>query len=66
MESDFNTLCEDESPDELGELLVTMWKQCGDGDFTLATNALAREFTRHEGKTIRSNDSTEWFKSVAR
>ena len=50
MENDFNTICEDESPDELGDLLCTMWRQCGEGDFNLVTNALAREYTRHEGK----------------
>lgn len=48
METNFNTVCEDNSPDELGDLLVTMWRQCCAGDFTLATNALAREFVRHE------------------
>ena len=49
METEFNTILEDGSPDELGELLVTMWRQCGEGDFTLVTNALAREYVRHEG-----------------
>jgi hypothetical protein len=50
METDFNAILEDGSPDELGELLVTMWRQCGEGDFTIATNALAKEYMRHEGK----------------
>lgn len=48
LETNFNTICEDGSPDELGDLLVTMYRQCGEGDFTIATNALAREFVRHE------------------
>lgn len=48
LETSFNTVCEDGSPDEIGELLVTMWRQCGEGDFTLVTNTLAREFVRHE------------------
>ena len=26
METDFNTVCEDESCDELGDLLCTMWR----------------------------------------
>lgn len=26
-----------------------MWRECSAGDFTLATNALAREYVRHEG-----------------
>jgi pre-rRNA-processing protein TSR2 len=48
METDFNTLCDDESPDELGDLFCSMWAQCGEGDYTLVTNALAREYARHE------------------
>ncbi len=48
LETNFNTICEDGSPDELGELLVMMWRQCIVGDFTLVTNSLAREFVRHE------------------
>ena len=48
METQFSTILEDNSPDELGDLLVTMWRQCCGGDFTLVTNALAREFVRHE------------------
>lgn len=48
LESQFSTICEDGSPDELGELLCEMWRQCLDGDFTLVHNALAREYVRHE------------------
>ena len=29
------------------QLLVLMWNQCCSGDFTLVTNALAREYNRH-------------------
>jgi hypothetical protein len=48
METHFSTICEDGSTDELGEMFVTMWRQCCEGDFTLVTNALSREFQRHE------------------
>ena len=48
MDTQFSTVCEDGSCDELGELLVDMWRRCGEGDFTLVTNALAREYVRHE------------------
>ena len=27
-----------------------MWRECCTGDFTIATNALAREYVRHEGE----------------
>jgi hypothetical protein len=42
LEDNFNTICEDGSTDELGDLLVSMFRQCCEGDFTLVTNALAR------------------------
>lgn len=48
LETHFNTICEDGSPDELGELFVQMWRDCCNGDFTLVTNILAKEFVRHE------------------
>ena len=69
METQFNTILEDGSPDELGDLLVTMWRECGEGNFTLANNALAREYVRHEvvsrsqgvegGDAIDSDDDGE-------
>mmetsp|Transcript_8199 Transcript_8199/g.13613 ORF Transcript_8199/g.13613 Transcript_8199/m.13613 type:complete len:269 (+) Transcript_8199:65-871(+) len=48
MEMNFNTICEDDSPTELGDMFCTMWRQCITGDFTLVTNALSREYIRHE------------------
>ena len=29
-----------------------MWRECSAGDFTIATNALAREYVRHEGNQL--------------
>lgn len=48
LECEFNTICEDGSPDELGELIVNMWRECCTGSFNLVTDVLAREFVRHE------------------
>lgn len=48
MESEFNTVCEDGSYDELGELFCKMWRECCDGDFSMVSDILAREFVRHE------------------
>jgi len=48
LEDDFQTVCEDGSPAELGELICTMWRNCGVGDFTLVNNALASEKARQE------------------
>jgi hypothetical protein len=32
-----------------------MWRECSTGDFTIATNALAREYVRHEGKGMSTS-----------
>jgi len=48
LEIEFSTICEDDSPSEIAELLLDMWRQCSIGDFSLVTNALAREYARHE------------------
>lgn len=43
METDFNTECEDGSPDEIGELLVQLWKECSSGEFHRIQNILDKE-----------------------
>ena len=48
MESEFNTVCEDGSYDELGELFCKMWRECCEGNFTMVTDILAKEYVRHE------------------
>lgn len=48
LETEFNTICEDGSPDELGELFVTLWRQCCEGDFTLVNNIMAKETMRKD------------------
>ena len=48
METDFNTVCEDESTDEIGELLVNLWRQCGEGDFTIVNKIISTESKRLE------------------
>lgn len=55
----FNLLLTDFEPSNLTFWQVTMWRECSAGDFTLATNALAREYVRHEGAFCR-----HWFQSV--
>ncbi len=48
LEQEFNTICEDGSPEELGEMFCVMWRKCCNGDFTMVTDVLAREYVRHE------------------
>ena len=48
LDTNFSTICEDGSPDELGDLFWAMWRECIVGNTNLVTNALSREFVRHE------------------
>jgi hypothetical protein len=48
VESEFNMVCEDGSPDEIGEIVVTMYRQCAEGDFSLVNTTLAREKARQD------------------
>ena len=48
LEVNFNVICEDGSIEEIAELVIEMWKKCGDGDFTIAINTLGREANRFE------------------
>jgi pre-rRNA-processing protein TSR2 len=46
LEQDFQTICEDGSPGEVGELLCTLYRECGEGDFVRVTNILNAERVR--------------------
>lgn len=46
VESEFNMVCEDGSPDEIGEIVVTMFRQCAEGDFSLVNSTIEREQAR--------------------
>jgi len=59
METEFNTICEDGSTDEIGDLICTMWRQCLEGDYTLVTNALAREYARHRHETLANSQGVD-------
>lgn len=59
LESQFNTVCEDGSPDEIGDLLVLMWRQCGEGDFNIATNALSREYQRAQLEIVKKSSGLD-------
>ena len=70
LESDFNTLCEDESTDEIGNILVNMWRECGDGNFERVHQIISRERLRstdvikqsqglESGDMIDSDDENE-------
>lgn len=46
MEAHFNTMLEDGSPDEIGELLCEMWRKCAAGDFEMVNTIKGKERMR--------------------
>jgi hypothetical protein len=46
MERHFNTILEDDSPDEIGELLCELFRKCCEGDFTLVHSLQAKQAAR--------------------
>lgn len=46
METYFNTILEDGSGDELGDLLCVMWRNCSIGDFTMVQEIMRKESLR--------------------
>jgi pre-rRNA-processing protein TSR2 len=46
LEGSFNTICEDGSPDELGDLFVLMWRQCLEKDFSAVNKTIETENKR--------------------
>lgn len=46
METEFNAVCEDGSPDEIGEVLAQMFRACCAGDFSMVERTLHNERVR--------------------
>jgi len=48
MEVCFNTICEDESLDEISTVFCVMWKECIEGKTDRISEELGKEYMRHE------------------
>lgn len=46
MDSNFSTICEDESTDELGVIICELYNKCGEGSFDLVNSILHKETLR--------------------
>lgn len=46
LESELNTICEDGSPDEIGEIICKMWRECVVGDYATVERTLNQERIR--------------------
>ena len=46
MERHFNTILEDDSPDEIGALLCEMWRLCCEGNFAMVADVRAKQQMR--------------------
>lgn len=59
VEDEFSMVCEDGSPEEIGELLIQMWRECCQGEFRLVTNVLARERERQALNPLTQSQGLE-------
>ena len=69
MESNFNTVCDDGSAEELGEIFVEMWRKCCAGDFQMVQEIMEKERKRvsvtgqcqglEGGDAVDEDDETE-------
>jgi pre-rRNA-processing protein TSR2 len=55
LETHFNCLCEDGSPEEIGQLLCIMWRECIAGDFTRVNELLAKVEERSREVVLRTS-----------
>ena len=55
METNFNTLLDDGSSDEIGELLCTMWRKCSVGDFSVVAEIRGKEAQRTQQMLVLSS-----------
>jgi len=58
MDTHFKTICDDGSPDELGELLCTLWRKCCEGDFSMCDQLHAQTISRSAVTNISVSQST--------
>jgi hypothetical protein len=59
LDVNFSTICEDGSPDELGEKFCTMWRECLSGNNESVVNMLSKEWMRHEMQILQKSEGLE-------
>lgn len=59
MDQDFQTVCEDNSPNEIGILLCNIWSEVGNGNFSTVNNIIARETSRNTGTIISNSQGVD-------
>jgi hypothetical protein len=58
-DEEFSMVCEDGSPEEIGELLVQMWRECSEGEFRLVSNVCGRERDRLASNPLEHSQGLE-------
>jgi hypothetical protein len=63
LDEQFHTTCEDGSTEEIGEILVRLYRECGLGNFTLSNSLQARAAARvpqvHRSKGVETGDEID-------
>lgn len=53
LEDQLKTICEDGSPDEIGQVLCSMWSECIVGNYNMVNTMIARERARRNANVIQ-------------
>lgn len=59
VDQEFSMVCEDGSPEEIGEILIQMWRECSEGNFNLVQNIIGRERDRQMRNPLTQSQGLE-------
>lgn len=59
VDQEFSMVCEDGSPDEIGEILVHMWRECSEGNFNLVQTIIGKERDRQLQNPLNRSQGLE-------
>jgi hypothetical protein len=59
VEVEFSMICEDGSTEEIGDLLIQMWRECCQGEFRLVSNVIGRETDRQAQNPLNQSQGLE-------
>ncbi len=59
VDEEFSMVCEDGSPDEIGEILIQMWRECNEGEFRIVQNVIGKEREREALNPLKQSQGLE-------
>lgn len=59
VDQEFSMICEDGSPEEIGEILIQMWRECSEGNFNLVQIVIGKERDRQALNPLNKSQGLE-------